>query len=247
MGLCKPTGQLARQRGPRALAALATSSYSGATRIEGAMLVRAGRYQDAIRAFQDASNYHSPNPWDWGFRAMAHYHLGQKNESRECLDHAARWIEQADHRKMPDVELTKPCWSNLSWYERSGSLRLFDEAQGADHGPTAGSVSSMTLIKRCAASARGRVGPPSDGAGRPASRRVHSHVSSARSRPVTIRDHETRLFSRQPRMTRCKHASTSDRRWSGDSERHGPEREGILKIFEKTMEILFGIAGDGNY
>src|SRR5262249_52458014 len=67
------------------LAAIATRSYSGATRIQGAMLVRAGRYAGALAAFEDASNFQPPNPWDWSFRAIAHYHLDQTRESRWCL------------------------------------------------------------------------------------------------------------------------------------------------------------------
>jgi tetratricopeptide (TPR) repeat protein/predicted Ser/Thr protein kinase len=111
------------------LAAMATASYSGATRLEGALWVRCGQYAKAVSAFQDAANYHPPNPWDWSFRAIAHHRLGQTGEARQCLEQAALWIERARQRKMPDVEVTKPCWSNLSWYEHAAALRLFDEAR----------------------------------------------------------------------------------------------------------------------
>jgi tetratricopeptide (TPR) repeat protein len=117
------------------LAETAIASYSGASRVVGAMWVRAGRYEDALGAFEAASNYHPPNPWDWSFRAIAHHHLGQIGEARECLALAADWIGQADRRKMPDVEVTKPCWSNLSWYEHAAALRLFDEAHALINGP----------------------------------------------------------------------------------------------------------------
>src|SRR5262249_48812406 len=108
---------------------LATRSYSGARRVEGALWVRTGRYADALGAFEDASNFQPPNPWDWSFRAIAHYHLGQTRESRQCLEQAARWIREADRRKAPEVEITRPCWKNLSWYEHAAALRLFDEAK----------------------------------------------------------------------------------------------------------------------
>jgi serine/threonine-protein kinase len=116
------------------LAGIATRSYSGATRIQGALWVRAGRYADALRAFDDASSFQPPNPWDWSFRAIAHCHLDQTRESWRCLEQAACWIEQADRRKTPEVEITKPCWKNLSWYEHAGALRLFDEAQALING-----------------------------------------------------------------------------------------------------------------
>jgi tetratricopeptide (TPR) repeat protein/predicted Ser/Thr protein kinase len=111
------------------LAEIATASYSGASRLAGAVWVRAGQFEEALAAFEDASNYHPPNPWDWSFRAIAHHHLGQSGAAHECVQQAAHWIDQADRRKMPDVEVTKPCWSNLSWYEHAGALRLFDEAR----------------------------------------------------------------------------------------------------------------------
>src|SRR5262249_7277864 len=116
------------------LAAMATRSYSGATRIEGAFWVRAGRYAEALGAFEDASNFQPPNPWDWSFRAIAHYHLDQTRESRQCLEQAARWIEQADRRKVPEVEVARPCWKNLSWHEHAAALRLFGEAESLING-----------------------------------------------------------------------------------------------------------------
>jgi serine/threonine-protein kinase len=117
------------------LAAIAIRSYSGATRIQGAMWVRAGRYAEALGAFEDAANLQPPNPWDWSFRAIAHDRLGQTRESRHCLEQAAFWIKQADLRKTPEVEITKPCWKNLSWYEHAATLRLFDEARALINQP----------------------------------------------------------------------------------------------------------------
>jgi serine/threonine-protein kinase len=117
------------------LAAIATRSYSGATRIAGAMWVRAGRYADALAAFEDAANLQPPNPWDWSFRAIAYYRLNQPRESRECLEQAACWIAQADRRKTPEVEITKPCWKNLSWYEHAAALRMFAEAKALINPP----------------------------------------------------------------------------------------------------------------
>lgn len=120
-----------------ALAQIATASYSGASRILGAAQVRTGQYEDAIRSFRGAASYHPPNPWDWSFRAIAHHHLRQIGEARQCLQEAATWIGQADRRKLPDVEVTKPCWQNLSWFEREDSLRLFDEANALIQGAQA--------------------------------------------------------------------------------------------------------------
>ena len=65
----------------------------------------------------------------WSFRAIAHHRINQPRESRQCLEQAAHWIMQADRRKTPDVELTKPCWKNLSWHEHAAALRMFAEAQ----------------------------------------------------------------------------------------------------------------------
>jgi tetratricopeptide (TPR) repeat protein len=111
------------------LADLALAGYPGGARTKGAALVRIGRYEDALRSFDESSRINAPHPADMCFQAIACYHLGQVRQSRQHLEDAVRWIAQADRWKLPDVELTKPSWSNLGWDERLEALRLRKEAE----------------------------------------------------------------------------------------------------------------------
>lgn len=112
-----------------ALADVGTAAYPGSGRTKAAVCVRAGQYEEAVRLFQEASKHRAPNPWDWSFQAIAYYRLDRMSDSRRCLDNAARWIEQADRRDLPDVDINLPAWGNWSWNERLQCIRLFEEAK----------------------------------------------------------------------------------------------------------------------
>src|SRR5207249_418945 len=94
------------------LASVACRLYPGASRTKGAALVRAGQYEEALDCFQAASTAHVPHPSDFCFQAIAYARLDRMPEARERLENAIRWIELADRQKLPDIELSKPAWSN---------------------------------------------------------------------------------------------------------------------------------------
>jgi Flp pilus assembly protein TadD len=54
----------------------------------GAALYRAGRFEEAIRRFEEAiaSRMGDTEPLDWPFLAMAHHCLGHRDEARRWLD-----------------------------------------------------------------------------------------------------------------------------------------------------------------
>jgi tetratricopeptide (TPR) repeat protein len=111
------------------LADLAVAGYPAASRTKGALLVRIGRYEEALRSFDESSRFNAPHPADMCFQAIAYCHLGQIQKSKQHLENAVRWIAQADQWKLPDVEMTKPSWANLGWDERLEALRLRKETE----------------------------------------------------------------------------------------------------------------------
>jgi serine/threonine protein kinase len=68
---------------------LASRWHPGAERSLGAIEYRAGRYEDALRHFEQSQLFHHRLAWDWAFVAMSQHHLGRPLEAREAL-HAAR-------------------------------------------------------------------------------------------------------------------------------------------------------------
>ncbi|HEV2971299.1 MAG TPA: protein kinase [Pirellulales bacterium] len=110
------------------LADLSAAAYPGAARTRGAALVRAGRCEEALREFDKAARFNIPNPSVMCLQAIAGCRLGQIALAREHLDAASRWIAEADRRTLPDIDMPKPCWGNLVWYDHQDALRLLDEA-----------------------------------------------------------------------------------------------------------------------
>jgi len=111
------------------LADLALAGYQGSARTKGAALVRAGRFEEALRLFDLSSRINAPHPADMCFQAIACCRLGRIKQSQQHLDDAARWIAEADQWKLPQVELTEASWANLGWDERLEALRLREEAE----------------------------------------------------------------------------------------------------------------------
>ena len=121
------------------LANRAVAGYPSAARTKGAALVRAGRYEEALQAFDESSRYNAPQPAEMCFQAIACYHLGQFNQSQRHIEDADLWIAQADRQKLPDVELTKPAWGNFGWDEHLEALRLLAEAKALNAASTTAS------------------------------------------------------------------------------------------------------------
>ncbi|HKD36691.1 MAG TPA: tetratricopeptide repeat protein, partial [Pirellulales bacterium] len=111
------------------LADLAITEFPGAARTKGALLLRIGRYEEAMKSFAAASRFHVPIPIDMCLQSIACQHLGRVKQSRAFFDEAARWIDEANRLELPDVAQRKPSWANLGWNDRLESLRLFDEAK----------------------------------------------------------------------------------------------------------------------
>jgi serine/threonine-protein kinase len=111
------------------LADLAVSGYPGAARTKGALLLRIGRYAEALKSFAAASRFNVPHPFDMCLQAIACHHLGRIKQSQQFFDEAARWIDEANRLELPDVAQKKPSWSNMGWNDRLEALRLFAEAK----------------------------------------------------------------------------------------------------------------------
>ena len=109
------------------LADRSVHAYPGAERFRGAVLVRAGRYEEGIACFKRSAKLHPPIYWDWCFQAIAHACLGNLPEARECLTNAQQWFAQADQRELPEIDLAIPSWGNWAWHERNDAVRLLAE------------------------------------------------------------------------------------------------------------------------
>jgi tetratricopeptide (TPR) repeat protein len=69
----------------------------------GAILYRAGRFQEALQHLNEANRLNAPEPselWEgspvelWCFVAMAHYRLGHAEEAKEWLDKTDRYFDK---------------------------------------------------------------------------------------------------------------------------------------------------------
>jgi WD40 repeat protein/tetratricopeptide (TPR) repeat protein/tRNA A-37 threonylcarbamoyl transferase component Bud32 len=96
----------------------------------GAILYRAGQYENAVTQFATAARMRrEPAPSVWLFLAMAHHQLKHDEEARAWLKEAATWIDQTARKKGPDaLEDDLPVWDKLSWYERAALTMLRREA-----------------------------------------------------------------------------------------------------------------------
>jgi tetratricopeptide (TPR) repeat protein len=92
----------------------------------GAVLLRAGRLEEALQRFAQAHKVFPPRAWDWLFLAMIHSGLGHTKEARRLFQQADKWIIEAD--KAPSgTEKAGPHWINLT--ERPTTLLLQSEAE----------------------------------------------------------------------------------------------------------------------
>jgi tetratricopeptide (TPR) repeat protein len=109
--LPKPEADHCVRLAERALAA-APQPYTFHNTLGGA-LVRAGRYEDAVRRLHEAIQRHGKGgtAWDWLFLALAQQHLGRTDEARKSLANARAWIDRAAQGKLKD----EPLPTSLSW------------------------------------------------------------------------------------------------------------------------------------
>jgi WD40 repeat protein/serine/threonine protein kinase len=70
-------------------------SYGVVLRVYGVALYRAGRYQEASKALEEAREYFSPQAWDWLFVAMACHHCGEDAKARDAFGKAVMEITAA--------------------------------------------------------------------------------------------------------------------------------------------------------
>jgi WD40 repeat protein len=77
----------------------------------GALLYRAGRYEDSIRRLKEAIGVQGQGGTvhDWLFLAMAYHRLGKPDDARKWLDHAVEWIDK--HKAAEVEDSTSPPWT----------------------------------------------------------------------------------------------------------------------------------------
>jgi WD40 repeat protein/serine/threonine protein kinase/tetratricopeptide (TPR) repeat protein len=102
-------------------------SLVGGERFLGAVLYRAGRYEEALTCFNEAHRVFKPRALDYLFLAMAHGRLGHLHEAREMLTRASQWIAQADATKPETAGAQSSTWQTE--YERATILLLRGEAE----------------------------------------------------------------------------------------------------------------------
>jgi len=85
----------------------------------GAVLYRAGRYEEALGRLDEAmkENTYGGSLSCWLFLALAHHRLGHAAEARSYLDKAAAWLDQSTPEKPRDARMgaTPVLWSH--WLE----------------------------------------------------------------------------------------------------------------------------------
>src|SRR5262249_42085615 len=93
----------------------------------GAARYRAGRFEAAVEAINNAGKAHANggNAFNWLFLAMANHRLGHANEARQWLAKAVQWIEQATQGRVKDPYVAPP----LRWDHRLQLEVLRQEAE----------------------------------------------------------------------------------------------------------------------
>jgi WD40 repeat protein/predicted Zn-dependent protease len=93
----------------------------------GAILLRAGRFDDALNSLGRAAEVHGRggDGYDRLLLAMTHYRLGHKEEAERWLRQAGEWINAAEAGKLDDPEYKPP----LAWDQRLALRLLRREAE----------------------------------------------------------------------------------------------------------------------
>ncbi len=92
----------------------------------GAVLYRAGRFDDAAEQLEEAvaDHWKGGTPWDWFFLAMAHHELGNADDAQDWLDKAVEWMDEDDSES--DEDESRPA---LGWDQRLELEILRQEAE----------------------------------------------------------------------------------------------------------------------
>jgi len=71
----------------------------------GAVLYRAGRFDDAVEQLEEAvaDHWKGGTAWDWFFLAMAHHELGNTADAQEWLDKAIEWMDDDSDEDRPEL------------------------------------------------------------------------------------------------------------------------------------------------
>ena len=116
------------------LADVAAPAFHFGSYVRGAALYRAGRYDEAIQAFEATAKIYRRGAWEWSFLAMASARLGRLDEARLALTEASRWIEEANHQSGDNFTGARAMWGG--WPEQAVYPVLLREAElvvgGAD-------------------------------------------------------------------------------------------------------------------
>jgi tetratricopeptide (TPR) repeat protein len=85
----------------------------------GAAQYRSGKAQEAIKTFLKAlDSRKQPSPSAWIFLAMAHHQLGQKDDARQWLEKAQKWVAAASKEDREAKQPDKLSLKSLPWNER---------------------------------------------------------------------------------------------------------------------------------
>jgi tetratricopeptide (TPR) repeat protein len=76
----------------------------------GAILYRAGRYEQSIQRLGEATKAHPSGgaAYEWLFLTMSHHRLGHSDEAQRWLEKAVEWIELAEQGKLQDSSTPTP-------------------------------------------------------------------------------------------------------------------------------------------
>jgi WD40 repeat protein len=117
---------VADQPGLIQVAQRSTRWVAGNGRYVGAVLLRAGRLEEALTRFEQSHKVAEPRAWDLLMLAMVKSGLGHASEGRTLLEQADRWIAEAD-KPVPGAAKDAPRWTSA--VEKPTILLLRGEAR----------------------------------------------------------------------------------------------------------------------
>jgi WD40 repeat protein len=94
----------------------------------GAILYRAGKYEEARKQLQSALALQPRTPMTWLFLALTHARLGEPAEAKKWLDQAGKWMEQSRAARPEARPKEVVAWDRLGWTDRVALTLLKREA-----------------------------------------------------------------------------------------------------------------------